>query len=109
MNEMLLKMLVNMIGPETVAGMKALVPLLQAWDERFALMATMQADTLATVTRIELMMAGSVVTPELHAVAADMARDDPRNAGGGYISDFEPTWQEIRLAQGSAPWTKEIT
>lgn len=87
MNELMMKMLVNMIGPETVAGMKALVPLLQTWDERFALMAAAQADTLATVTRIELMMAGSVVTPELHETAEGMANADPRNKVAVFVDE----------------------
>lgn len=80
MNEMLLKMLVNMIGPETVDGMKALVPLLQSWDERFLRMAIAQSDTLAAVTRIEMQLSGCVVTPELHETAEAMASADPRNA-----------------------------
>lgn len=90
MNEMLLKMLVNMIGPDTVAGMKALVPLLSAWDERFALMATMQAETLDTVMRIELQLAGCAITPELHAIASDMAKDDPRNDPDYYEGSGSP-------------------
>lgn len=79
MNEMLLKMLVNMIGPETVEGMKNLVPKLQGWDDLFVKSYAMQSDTLAAVTRIELQLAASAVTPELHEAASAMAVDDPRN------------------------------
>lgn len=60
------------LPPETKAVLEQMPAALARWD-------AMITETHAATARIELALAGSAVTPEIHGEVAAMASADPRN------------------------------
>lgn len=73
-------LLLKALPPATKTALEAMPEQLAEWGKCFKRIEAAGEQTLATVTRIELTLSGSAVTPELHETASAMSIADPRNA-----------------------------